>query len=447
MGNSSAGALRNYLREYEKGYGWPEDASAKQKSWAEQLFGHLDDEDNPRVPQRRKRSSVQSWLMVDDALGKLPPHGELIELRDGVQIEGKTRTAAQGKKFDLELLSAGATFPISFELWVSQENPQLLESLAIALHGLESGAIGLGKRKRRGYGRCHVSGWQVWRYKMDDVEQVLGWLNHQAVTQTAVYQSDIFNLLAVAPASSHQGKSFHMQAAFALDGSLFIRSYGSEKNAPDAVHLQSWRDGKAKPVLPGTSLAGALRARGLKIAKTVGEEDKARNLIVSIFGGENVDDQGNEILQASRLLVQETVIEPETAVTNLVQNRVSIDRFTGGARDTALFNEQPVFAKEETIVTVDLHLRKPEEMVEKESEARIGLLLLLLKDLWTEDLPLGGESSVGRGRLKGKEATLTLGETVWQIEDDNGRLQFSGNGNQAELQDKYLQAFLEEVGQ
>ncbi|MCB0015606.1 MAG: hypothetical protein KDE34_27010, partial [Anaerolineales bacterium] len=67
-GASIAGALRNYLREYEKGYGWPEDASAKQKSWAEQLFGHLDDEDNPRDPQRRKRSSVQSWLMVDDAL-------------------------------------------------------------------------------------------------------------------------------------------------------------------------------------------------------------------------------------------------------------------------------------------------------------------------------------------------------------------------------------------
>ncbi len=34
------------------------------------------------------------------------------------------------------------------------------------------------------------------------------------------------------------------------------------------------------------------------------------------------------------------------------------------------------------------------------------MLLLLLKDLWTGDLPLGGEISVGRGRLRGKSAHL-----------------------------------------
>ena len=33
---------------------------------------------------------------------------------------------------------------------------------------------------------------------------------------------------------------------------------------------------------------------------------------------------------------------------------------------------------------------------------------MLIKDLWTQDLPVGGTSSIGRGRLQGKEATLTL---------------------------------------
>lgn len=51
-------------------------------------------------------------------------------------------------------------------------------------------------------------------------------------------------------------------------------------------------------------------------------------------------------------------------------------------------------------MTVDLHLQNPKNH-------DIGLLLLLLKDLWTEDLPLGGESSVGRGRLQGRQAELT----------------------------------------
>jgi len=38
----------------------------------------------------------------------------------------------------------------------------------------------------------------------------------------------------------------------------------------------------------------------------------------------------------------------------------------------------------------------------------------LLKDLWTSDLPVGGESSIGRGRLQGKNATLT--QYIWDRE-------------------------------
>ena len=45
--------------------------------------------------------------------------------------------------------------------------------------------------------------------------------------------------------------------------------------------------------------------------------------------------------------------------------------------------------------------------VEKPTEAELGLLLLLLKDLWTGDLPVGGEIGLGRGRFRGKTATLT----------------------------------------
>jgi len=82
-----------------------------------------------------------------------------------------------------------------------------------------------------------------------------------------------------------------------------------------------------------------------------------------------------------------------------VQNRVSLDRFTGGTRDGALFNEQPLFGGTQSLVTVDLLLANPQEY-------EIGLLLLLLKDLWTGDLPLGGEISIGRGRLQGKNCQL-----------------------------------------
>ena len=52
--------------------------------------------------------------------------------------------------------------------------------------------------------------------------------------------------------------------------------------------------------------------------------------------------------------------------------------------------------------------------------------MLLLKDLWTSDLPVGGESSIGRGRLKGIQADLIWNRPQnpqqWKISEENGTL-------------------------
>ena len=115
----------------------------------------------------------------------------------------------------------------------------------------------------------------------------------------------------------------------------------------------------------------------------------------------------------------------------LVQNRVSIDRFTGGARDTALFNEQPVFGGEDTRLKVNVSLVNP-------ACHEIGLLLLLLKDLWTSDLPLGGESSVGRGRVKGIQADLRHrfnGQDLkWEIKAQGNKLVLPADEARATLE-------------
>ncbi|MBK9231259.1 MAG: hypothetical protein IPO15_10455 [Anaerolineae bacterium] len=70
----------------------------------------------------------------------------------------------------------------------------------------------------------------------------------------------------------------------------------------------------------------------------------------------------------------------------------------------------------------------------------MGLLLLVLKDLWTGDLPLGGESSVGRGRLAGRNARVVNRtadqETTWELGvDKDGGLTFGGNGLRSTLED------------
>jgi hypothetical protein len=86
--------------------------------------------------------------------------------------------------------------------------------------------------------------------------------------------------------------------------------------------------------------------------------------------------------------------------------------------------------------------------IQQPTDAEIGLLLLLLKDLWTGDLPLGGEISVGRGRLQGIIARLNFKQANrkdpenWVIEKADESLKTSGVVENLET---FVDAFVEEI--
>ena len=413
-GTSIAGALRAYVREFQHGYGSLEQANDR----AQQLFGTV-----------RGKESVQSWLLVDDALGEATG----VELRDGVVIDAATRTAEDKKKYDIELLQAGTTFELSLELLLSEKNQgaALLQTLALALRGLEQGEIGLGMRKHRGLGQCKVTEWRVRRYQVATKQGLLAWLDDDASSETQ--GNKIYDLLEIEPEPSDARECFTLNATCGLEGSLLIRSGAGAPDAPDMVQLQSYRAGKPVPVLSGTSLAGAVRARAQRIANTLLPEGAAKKLVNGMFGPRM--EKHEDKPAGSRVITYETEVQGNL---NLVQSRVKIDRFTGGAYPQALFSEQPLFGGPESEVRVHLDLRQPQP-------AEIGLLLLVLKDLWTGDLPLGGESSVGRGRLAGRAAMLTQHKpgqtTTWKLsQDTEGKLHFDGDGTAQALED-FVTAF------
>lgn len=408
-GASIAGALRGYLREREHGFrakiGIPGDTGTKPSASASiLLFGN----------NKGYKYGEQSPLIVEDARGK----DAAIELRDGVRLAGKSRTSAENALFTIEMWEAGTTFPLRFELVVRQSDTasELKRALATALAGFDDGSITIGARKRRGYGQVSVAEWRIKEYDLTKIPQLLDWIENGAQALSIAASPDIVQTLDVGELIADQRHSFCLKAEFSLDGSLLIRSGSgpdieqtsaddTEIVRPDTMHLHSRRPASSpgvkrerRPVLPGTSLAGALRARAFKIARllappTDAGEKTAHELIDGMFGA-NMD---VEKPVGSRLHVYEQVVG---GVGNmLVQNRVSIDRFTGGTRDGALFNEQPLLGGTQSMVMVNLQLENPRAY-------EIGLLLLLLKDLWTGDLPLGGEIAVGRGRLRGKSCEL-----------------------------------------
>lgn len=427
-GTSIAGAMRAYLREWIMGYEEPTQENSG--SLPQLLFGEV--VANVPPPQRK---SVESYLVVEDAYAQTLK----TEIRPGVKINPKTRTVKMEKKggqlFDMELLQAGTTFPLRIELALPEDEAKqvsLKQALAVALTGFERGEIGLGARKRRGFGECKVTSWAVETFDLKQPDGLIGWLKGDS-SQTPASGGNIADLLKVSLPDDKRVR-FRMVARFQLKTSLLIRSGGDDADSPDMTHLSSHRNGKQKavPILSGTSLAGAVRARAQRIANTVNPEQAAA-LITDLFGTEIMEGQAQRgDVKASRAIFYEREVRGRN---DLVQTRIRIDRFTGGTYPGALFEQQPVFGGPNSEVRVEIELHKPDD-------AQIGLLLHVLKDLWTGDLPLGGEASVGRGRMRGIEATLSLHkdgtEKNWKISQrDKENLDIEGDRKKLEV---YAQA-------
>lgn len=152
-GTSIAGALRSYLRTRENGY---RQTGKDTNSREEALFGAMKGTDETDEGE-------QSALIVEDSLGL---HAGL-ELRDGVTLDGKTRTAKDKGLYDIHVWRAGTIFPLRFELLISRPRhltveeqdayqKRVKEAFAAALHGFDDQGITLGAKKQRGYGQVHV---------------------------------------------------------------------------------------------------------------------------------------------------------------------------------------------------------------------------------------------------------------------------------------------------
>ncbi len=384
-GTSLAGALRSHLADVLSGY-----RSAEPLEVAK-LFGAARGDD----------MGSQSLLIFFDAFGKLP-EGKMLEIRDGVAIDPAWGTAEAHKKFDFEVLPAGTLFPLRVELIVpesDQESP-LLSLLVAAMEGLTHGDISLGMRRSRGLGAITACRWKALRYDLTTPEGWLAWLTSDHETpipnDARGYDSAAEAIRAAFPLlkfASFPDKRQRLIVDLEMEPArdLLVRSPATEPSAPDVVHLHS----AGRPVLPGTSFTGALRAQALRIARLVreahGDGDAwVERLFGPLLEGEHLEalDTAKPQAMASKVRITESFIENSR---ERQQTRIAIDRFTGGVVQGALFEEQ---VQEGGQLRIRMELREP-------TDAETGFLLLILKDLLSGEIPVGGAVSVGRGVLRG----------------------------------------------
>lgn len=380
-GTSLAGALRSHLADVLGGYRTVEDCRVAE------LFGTARGDD----------VGHQSSLIVFDSLGILP-ESHRIEIRDGVQIDTARGTAEDHKKFDLEVLPAGTKFPLRFDLLIPalDQEAKLVSLLVTALAGLSAGDIAFGARRSRGLGMAKARSWWAVRY---DLSSQTGWMAWLLSDHMGLSRSD-GGVLTVADACKKASSQLVLEqysdsrrrvvadVELRIKGAMLIRSAPLGPDSPDAVHIQS----AGRSVLPGTSLAGVLRSHALRVAGIVRQsQGDAERWVERLFGprmaGTTRPDSAP--LHASRLRIAEAVIEDGTRTR---PTRVRIDRFTQGVVPGALFDEETA---DQGRAQVRMELRDP-------CPGELGLLVLLLKDLLSGDLAVGGTVSVGRGTLKGK---------------------------------------------
>lgn len=409
-GTSIAGALREYLQTVLAGHAYRiGDERFTEDSRVEMLFGGA----------KGDEEGSQSPLIVFDSVVR--PHDEKLgvptEIRDGVHIDGPSGVAADHKKFDYEVLPAGTTFPLRFELLISDldREAELVNLLVTCLDGLRPGEIAFGARRTRGFGRVRARDWRVHRFDLTTRDGWLTWLcthpeepfpagspaRRETAKSVRTAVREVFGERLPGELEDKRSRVL-VTAELEVAGPMMIGSPGSEADDPDRTHIHSG----GKPVLPATSLVGAMRNRALRIARLVRDEyGDAEAWVDRLFGyvpAEETDQvdgvegfdknavgaEVSRLARSSRLIVSEGIIENGESYR---PTRVSIDRFTQGVVKHKLFDEQPHHGG---TVRVNFELRDP-------YPGELGLLLLVLKDLFDGDLPLGGTTGIGRGLVKG----------------------------------------------
>lgn len=343
-----------------------------------------------------KQDGYASMLTVRDA----PAEPSGVFVRDGVSIDPATGIAKDGEKYNSENLGAGTKLKLHFTLEVYHDvsggdRAKLLGWFRAMLEAFESGEIGLGARTRRGLGHGAVpkGSWKIHRLSMNNRHHVAAWLNqeHEKGELAAI---DSLGALPVQKPGTGP-KWFEIDATLRLKTSLLIRSAGFSPGDPDQVHITEG----ANSLLTGSSFAGALRSRVSRIVKTLGSKPE---IVANMFGPE----KGAENLKASRVWVSECKLENGQ---RMVQGRVAIDRFTGGAMNGKLFDEAAYWPQGNgSHVRVKIRLENPDPN-------EVKLLAGAFKDLWLGDLPLGGETGVGRGVFAGVTASLRHWEVPGEL--------------------------------
>jgi len=346
----------------------------------------------------KQSNTSQSHIIIDDLECNVKP---IVMVRDGVAIDTKKGIGIPGHKYDYEFIEKDAEFNLYMEITLRQgfcDDIFLQFVKFIIVEGSTSGNY------RQGAFSSHDFGNLIWKgvpevhlikFNSGNAENSQKWFDYlkseNGKIDNPAKLPDIFEFKV------EKLKSVCITGIFSIKNTLMIGASDDSllQNNLDKTHI---KDSKGTPLITSKSIRGPVRHRALKILNTIGNKN-ATQIIDGLFG---IVDEINNNKKKGKIIFREVSIDKDKIDTKQIQPRIKIDRFTGGTMKTALLSTQPLWHKEEEI-TLNFE-------IEKYSNDEIAIMLLVMKDLMNEDLPIGGEKAIGRGVLTGTKLTIRKDE-------------------------------------
>lgn len=389
--SSIAGAMRSYLK--------------KDKN-SPCLFGYSEGE-----------GGKMSALFLSDMI--FEDEAKLL-IRDGVELDDK-KTAVDGSKYDMQMIEAGTKAHFYAELTIRENNGKEKEfrdseedyvnDLAAALYGINSGKLRMGRKKTRGFGKMKLIQVRKIEFTADNYLKYAEVYQEKDVWNEAVWKKKSQEGWHVweswREASSSPTEYMMLQIPLSLQGGISIRQYAARKGEPDFVQMsrlcKSAENGKMteNAIIPGSSMAGALRHRLKTILKTLaanGLDIHVDGILDTMFGYAEKEDA-----HISMITINETVID---GAVPFIVTRTGISRFESSARHRSLYTEK-TFVKGK--LNLEIFIRKG---IFEDYQWMLGLLLLAIKDLQNGYLAVGGETGIGRGIFKKSGEVLLDGQPL-----------------------------------
>ena len=359
-------------------------------------------------------------------------------IRQHTKINHRGVTEDKGK-FDEEVVPKGARFCFEMELMANPQNKEELaeykQNFKDLLGILVADGFRVGGKSRNGFGRIKVFD-DACLYRELDLSLPADldlYLNKSA---SLADEWDGFEPLKLEKPQESRYTRYELKIN-PKDFMFFGSGFGNED--VDHSYIKErfitwdgdgnsgrWNSQDNSLVVPASSVKGSLAHRtayyynkecGI-FAENLSPEDfnkhvgKRNKAVFALFGSEGNEDetQPTEVPTGERtdgkrrghVLFADIIKHRKDQTDKKIHNHVKIDRFTGGAIDGALFDEEALIVHPDEPEELDLELLVDVDELINEDQRIIQAFEEALKDVCKGMLPLGGNVNKGYGQFEGK---------------------------------------------